>query len=123
MGIQHRIDGNIVELIISGQLSIDDLLAGFCLMLDDEHLPSQALVLINVTASEVIPPIEVIERIASILSAGRKKLGRRLAILVAQTVRYGRARQLGMMLEFAGIVSQPFYDRKTAVEWLRSEQA
>jgi len=120
MGIQHHIEGDIVELILAGHFSIDALLTGFRVMLEDEHLPPKSLVLINVTESEEIPPLEVIERIASILSAGRGKLGPRLAILVAQTVRYGRARQLGMMLEYVGIVSQPFYDRKTAVEWLRT---
>ena len=91
-------------------------------MIEDEHLPANSLVLINVMDSEEIPPVEVIERIASILSAGREKLGTRIAILVAQTVRYGRARQLGMMLEYAGILSQPFYDRKTAVAWLHGEE-
>ncbi len=91
-------------------------------MIEDEHLPSNSLVLINVTDSEEIPPLEVIEQISSILSGGRKKLGSRIAIVVAQTVRYGRARQLGMLLEYAGIQSQPFYDRKTAVEWLHAEE-
>lgn len=121
MGIRHCIDGDMVEIIVAGHFSIDELLTGFSLTLEDEHLPSNSLVLINVTASEEIPPVEVIERIASILSAGREKLGSRMAILVAHSVRYGRARQLGMMLEYAGILSQPFYDRKTAVEWLQSE--
>jgi hypothetical protein len=92
-------------------------------MIEDEHLPPKSLVLINVTESEEIPQLEVIERIASILSAGREKLGSHIAILVSQTVRYGRARQLGMMLEYVGIVSQPFYDRKTAVAWLHGEEA
>jgi hypothetical protein len=108
---------------VAGHFSIDELLTGFRLMLEDEHLPSNSLVLINVMASEEIPPLEVIERLSSILSAGREKLGSRIAILVAQTVRYGRARQLGMLLEYAGILSQPFYDRKTAVEWLQAEEA
>jgi hypothetical protein len=121
MGILHRIDGDIVEVIVAGHFSSDELLTGFRLMLEDEHLPSNSLVLINATASEEIPPLEVIERLSSILSAGRKKLGPRLAILVAHTVRYGKARQLGMLLENAGILSQPFYDRKAAVEWLQSE--
>jgi hypothetical protein len=123
MGILHCIDGDIVELMLAGHFSIDELLTGFRLMLEDERLPPKSLVLINVTESEVIPPLEVIERIAAILSAGREKLGPRIAILVAQTVRYGRARQLGMLLEYAGILSQPFYDRKTAVEWLQTGEA
>jgi hypothetical protein len=122
MGILHRIEGDIVELIVTGHFPVDELINGFRLMLEDEHLPSNSLVLINVMGSEEIPPVEVIERIASILSAGRKKLGPRMAIIVSQTVRYGRARQLGMMLEYAGILSQPFYDRKTAVAWLHGEE-
>ena len=123
MGILHRIDGNIVEIIVAGHFSIDELLTGFSLMLEDEHLPSNSLVLVNVTDSEEIPPFEVIKQISLILSAGREKIGSRIAILVANTVRYGRARQLGMLLEYAGLQSQPFYDRKTAVEWLQAEEA
>lgn len=122
MGILHRIDGDIVEIIVAGHFSIDELLTGFRLMIEDEHLPPDSLVLINVTDSEEIPPFEVIKQISMILSAGSKKLGSRIAIVVAQTVRYGRARQLGMLLEYAGLQSQPFYDRKTAVEWLHAEE-
>ena len=122
MGILHRIDGDIVEIIVAGHFSIDELLTGFRLMIEDEHLPPNSLVLINVTDSEEIPPFEVIKQISMILSAGSKKLGSRIAIVVAQTVRYGRARQLGMLLEYAGLQSQPFYDRKTAVEWLHAEE-
>jgi hypothetical protein len=122
MGILHRTDGDIVEIIVAGHFSIDELLAGFRLMIEDEHLPPNSLVLINVTDSEEIPPFEVIKQISMILSAGSKKLGSRIAIVVAQTVRYGRARQLGMLLEYAGLQSQPFYDRKTAVEWLHAEE-
>jgi hypothetical protein len=123
MGILHRTDGDIVEIIVAGHFSIDELLTGFRLMIEDEHLPPNSLVLINVTDSEEIPPFEVIKQISMILSAGSKKLGSRIAIVVAQTVRYGRARQLGMLLEYAGLQSQPFYDRKTAVEWLHAEEA
>jgi hypothetical protein len=123
MGILHRIDGDIVEIIVTGHVSVDELLNGFRLMLEDEHLPSKSLLLVNVTASEVVPPFEVIERISSILSTGREKLGPRIGIFVANTVRYGKARQLGMMLEYAGLLSQPFYDRKTAVEWLHGKEA
>ncbi|MGC1454484.1 MAG: hypothetical protein WA946_04780 [Nitrospirota bacterium] len=122
MGILHRIDGDIVEIIVAGHFSIDELLTGFRLTIEDEHLPPNSLVLINVTDSEEIPPFEVIKQISMILSAGSKKLGSRIAIVVAQTVRYGRARQLGMLLEYAGLQSQPFYDRKTAVEWLHAEE-
>ena len=123
LGIHHRIDGDIVEITVAGHFSIDELLTGFRLMLEDENLPSKSPVLVNVSDSEEVPPLEVIEQISSILSAGREKLGSRIAILVAHAMRYGRARQLGMLLEYAGILSQPFYDRKTAVEWLRAKES
>jgi len=123
MGIQHRIDGDIVEVIVAGHFSIDELLNGFRLMIEDENLPHKSPVLVNVTDSEEIPPLETIEQISSILSAGREKLGSRLAILVANTIRYGRARQLGMLLESTGIQSQPFYDRNSAMLWLQAEES
>jgi hypothetical protein len=122
MGLQHRIDDGVVEMVVAGRFSVDELLAGFREMLEDEDLPPDALVLINGTASEVLPPYEVMERIASTLTGGREKLGTRLAFLVAHTVRFGKARQLGALLEPAGIFSQPFYDREEAIRWLKADE-
>lgn len=42
MGILHRIDGDIVEILVAGHFSIDELLTGFRLMIEDEHLPQFA---------------------------------------------------------------------------------
>jgi hypothetical protein len=67
----------------------------------------------------VIPPVEIIERIAEIIREGRERLGARLAVLVASSVRYGRAPRLGVWLEEAGIASKPFHERDEAIEWLR----
>jgi hypothetical protein len=118
MGIEHRIDGQVVELFVQGSFTIDELLSGFRCVLRDARLPPNAHLLIDVTASEEIPPLSVVERIAAILCMGRAKLAPRVAVLVAHTVRYGRARQLGAMLESGGLTAQPFYERSKAVSWL-----
>ncbi|UCD25029.1 MAG: hypothetical protein JSW51_03655 [Gemmatimonadota bacterium] len=75
--------------------------------------------MINVTDSEEIPALDVIRLIAATLNANSDKVATRLAVLLANEVRYGRARQLGVLLEAGGIESEPFYEKEAAVEWLR----
>ena len=119
MGIRHLIENDTVEVIVDGQFALEELLEGFRQMLADEKLPSRALILINVTESKILPPSQVIEQIATLLGTKRDRLGNRLAVLVSHTVRFGIARQLGAFLENSDINAQPFYDRKTAIEWLQ----
>lgn len=121
MNITHKIGADLVEIEISGKFSLDELYAGFEAMIHDPALPERARLMINVTASEVLPPVEVIERIAMILGGARKKLSGRVAVLVAQEVRYGRARQLGVFLSNYGLEAQPFYERDEAAKWLAED--
>lgn len=118
MGITHQINEDIVEIIVQGQLTIEELLSGFRRVLADDDLPRQARVLINVTASDVIPSVEAMHRIAAVLCSRRERVAPRLAVLVTHAVRFGKARQLGAMLEFEGLAVQPFYDRSQALLWL-----
>ena len=121
MPVQHRIDGTIVEMVLAGSFSIEELLAGLRRMLEDERLPENASVLINVTESEVIPPAHVAKQVASVIAGGRERLGPRLAVVVAHSVRFGIARQLGVWLESSGLTLEPFYQRAEAVAWLKGE--
>ncbi|MHB0915070.1 MAG: hypothetical protein ACYC5A_08865 [Thermoleophilia bacterium] len=121
MGVEYHIEGELVELRVAGDFTIDELLDGFRSMLAEESLPARAQVIIDVTASQVIPSAAVIEQIAAIIDSAREKLAPRLAVLVAQEVRIGKARQLGFMLQGAGIQVEPFYDREAAVNYLASQ--
>ena len=120
MSINHTIDGTVVEIIVQGHITIDELLAGFGRVLEDGNIPSRANMMINVIDSQVIPSLETMEQIAAILASGQRQFASRLAVLVGNPVRFGRARQLGALLEFKGLVVRPFYDRREAMEWILS---
>ena len=88
-------------------------------MVSDPALPPSAPLLIDVSASETLPPGEALQAIASILATSCDRLGARIAVLVATPVRYGLARQLGAWLDPCGLSVRPFHERAAAVEWLR----
>ena len=119
MPVGHRVDGDLVELTVTGAVSGPELISGFKSMLEDDRLPSEALVLVDVVHSEAHAPPDVMHRIAMLLRAKSNERPSRIAILVAHPVRYGLARQLGARLEPAGIHAQPFHDRDAALSWLR----
>lgn len=123
MGVEHHIDGQLVELRVAGEFTIDELLDGFRSMLVDESVPSAAQVIIDVTASKVIPSAAAIEQVAAVIASAQAKLAPRLAVLVAHEVRIGKARQLGFMLQSSGIQVEPFYEREAAVEYLLAHSA
>lgn len=121
MSIHHQTNNGIVEIFIRGQISRDDLFAGFEKMVNDNDLPRGVHILINVTKSSKLPPLAAVERVASILGRSNRKFSKRVAVLVSERVRYGRARQLGAFLERYGTISQPFYDLEAAIAWLEEE--
>ena len=127
MGISTEVMDDYTEVIVRDQVSPEELFSGFdrALSLNKENtgLPVAhgSNLLINVTESEVLPPISVIERVAGIIAHAHGGFTGRVAILVSQKVRYGRARQLGVFLAEHGITSEPFYVRDEALIWLKNK--
>jgi len=127
MAITHHIRENYVEIIISGRSLPEQLFAGFERVLSSNRdtaakpLPPGMHLLINVTQSEELPPLSVVERIAGIIANSGGGFSGRVAVLVNHTARYGRARQLGAFLAGYSIASEPFYNREEALSWLRNK--
>ena len=125
MAITHNIRKNYVEIIISGRSSPEQLFAGFERVLSGvrdattKPLIPGTYLLINVTKSEELPPLGVVERIAGIIANSGGGFSGRVAVLVNHMARYGRARQLDAFLAGYGIASEPFYNRKEALSWLQ----
>jgi hypothetical protein len=118
MGIATQINKDFAELIISGRITTELLYTAIRDIINESLLRSHSGLLINVTGSDTLPPFSVMERIADIFGAAGKGKIRRVAILVANEVRYGRARQLAIFLEQYEIAASPFYDRTEAITWL-----
>jgi len=122
MPVTCSFDGRLAELVVAGRPPLEDIITGFQNMFRDPRFPDEALVLIDVAASDTLPPSDGMQRVADFISAQEKARSARIAILVADQVRYGLARQLGSRLDGRGILAQPFRERTAALTWLDSEQ-
>jgi hypothetical protein len=130
MAITHNIEDNYAEIIIVGQFSTEELFDGFEKLLsgvskqagtNDKEKGMGVDLLINVTGSEELPPMGAIERVAGIIAQSGSGFSGRVAVLVGEQLRYGRARQLGAFLSGYGISSEPFYIREDAIRWLKTQ--
>ena len=107
MAITHQIENNYAEIVIDGHFSTEELFDGFEELLtavgkkasssEGEEGMSVHL-LINVTSSEELPPMGAVERVAGIIAQSSSGFSGRVAVLVGEKLRYGRARQLGAFL-------------------------
>ena len=129
MAITHQIENNYAEIIINGHFSTEQLYDGFEELLSIVRKQAGASdveegmgvhLLINVTSSEELPPMGAVERVAGIIAQSSSGFSGRVAVLVGEKLRYGRARQLGAFLSGYGISSEPFYIRDDAIRWLKS---
>ena len=68
----------------------------------------------------VVLGVAAVERVAGIIAQSSSGFSGRVAVLVGEKLRYGRARQLGAFLSGYGISSEPFYIRDDAIRWLKS---
>ena len=129
MAITHHIEDDHVEIVIDGHFSTEELFDSFEELLSavkklagnsDGEKGMGVHLLINVTSSEELPPMGAVERVAGIIAQSSSGFSGRVAVLVGEKLRYGRARQLGAFLSGYGISSEPFYIRDDAVRWLKS---
>ena len=120
MPVVRQFSDGRIEIALSGKLTPEELFGAFTGSLDDPGAPSGAGLLIDVTASDTLPPSQALRGIAKIIAQRAEKLRGRMAVLVAHEVRYGLARQLGAWLEQDGIDVRPFHDRDEAITWLDS---
>jgi len=129
MTITHHIENDHAEIVIEGHFSTDELFDGFENLLSavrkragtsDGEKGIGVHLLINVTSSEELPPMGAVERVAGIIAQSSSGFSGRVAVLVGEKLRYGRARQLGAFLAGYGISSEPFYVRDDAIRWLQT---
>jgi hypothetical protein len=108
----------IAELGIAGEVEVAMIVAR--LEGNDGH--RSVPLLIDVTESAVLPKSVQLRRIGEAIVRHQGQDNLPVAVCVAQTVRYGLARQLGVFLETAGIELRPFTDREAAVACLTGNE-
>ncbi len=116
MSVKYNIDNDKIELLLENSFSIDEVLSTTQEALN--KITSPLPILVDVTRSEELKSGQELEKFAQFLRSNKDKITPRLAIVVAQAVRYGTGRQVGAHLEMGGIVSKPFYDKNQALVWL-----
>ena len=116
MGVKYNIDNEKIELFLENNFSIDDVINSTQKALD--QITSPLPILVDVSHSAELKTAEELNKFANFLSHQKDKIVPRLAIVVAQAVRYGTGRQVGAYLEMRDIENKPFYDRSQAIAWL-----
>jgi hypothetical protein len=116
MGVEYRVDDQKIEIILGENYSVGEVIDATERALEQAHKPLP--ILVDVTKSTEYQKEGALAQYADFLSTQHALIVPRLALVVAQAVRYGIARQLGAYLELKGIESLPFYDRDQAIHWL-----
>jgi hypothetical protein len=116
MSVKYTIDNEKIELLLENNFSIGEVVSSTQKALNKTTSPLP--ILVDVSHSAELKSVEELEKFVDFLNQNKDKIVPRLAIVVAQPVRYGTGRQIGVYLETAGIESKPFYDRNQALAWL-----
>ena len=120
MAVTFRVEPDHLELKLVGPVALDDVIANLDAGLQQPAVEAPVRLLIDVTASELVPDQDGLRRIATLISTDFASREGRVAVLVAEELRFGLARQIGAYLENHGIAARPFWERSAALSWLQS---
>ena len=121
MPISYSLSQSVLVFTVEGRVTTAEGLATFEQGIASVPPGTRPDVLIDVTKSEELRSYETMMRLADLLGAHSASLGGRIAVLVSTQGRFGKARQLGMLVEEHGLDARPFHDRPAAVSWLQGE--
>lgn len=122
MAVSYRIDEDLVEIVVVGEVTVDDVIGQIHASVQDPDLRPPTHLLLNVTESELLPHKEDVPRLAAALAAVQHQMGGRIAVLVAHPVRFGLARQISAFLRGDGVQLMPFLEREQACLWLQGHE-
>ena len=118
MGVSYRsVDGR-AELEVVGPVTTEDVRESLHAALAQPDIAVPVQLLIDVTHSELVPDQDGLRSIASLIAADFGERGGRVAVHVAEELRFGLARQIGAFLESYDINARPFWERLEAESWL-----
>lgn len=117
----YLLQENLLELAFEGRFTTTDALSALDQGVAATTPGSRPNVLIDVTRSRELQELGELRELARGFAEQSDALGRRVAVLVVEPVRYGIARQLGALLDQHGFESRAFRDRDEALTWLGGE--
>ncbi len=118
MPVSYSLSESVLEVTLVGHYTVEEVLAAFEQGL--AAIPSGAKpgILINVSRSGEFAGLLDFVRLAGLLGEHADSLSGRIGALVSDSVRFGLAQQLGVLVENYGLEAAPFEDRDAAVDWL-----
>lgn len=120
MAVTFRVLEDHIELRPVGAVTVDDVIEQLNAALLDPSVAEPVRLLIDVTESKLVPDQNGLRRIATIIAADFDSRDGRVAVLVAEKLRFGMARQIGAYLEGSGIRARPFWELAAAASWLQT---
>ena len=122
MPVTYRIDDDVVQMTLDGDIPPDDVLRTFDHVLVDPTCPPRFVLLFDVRKSTSLArrPTEDIIRVASYLGPHKERVAR-CAVVATEDVHFGLSRIGAAFCEAGGVVTNVFRDRDEAMAWLRSD--
>ena len=120
MGIDYRIDDDVIIVTIHGVVFYEDVAEVFDKVASDSAFRKPARILFDGRFSEYGPPLTDIHALADRLGSSRAFGGSCWAMVAApDSLMYGLGRMFGSFLEIRGLRGEHFTDLDKARKWLR----
>jgi hypothetical protein len=120
MPVAYEFDGNVIVLRAADTYATSDLKVAVLEALDDERLPRQAVMLLDLRESRSLQQrtADDVRDMARFLVAHGKRFGNRLAVVAPGDLGFGLMRLGAVTAETGGVSTEVFRDIAAAREWL-----
>jgi hypothetical protein len=121
MSVNYKLNEDVIEMILSGTTTPDEVIKAFHQALENESTPEEFFILLDVRNSTSLatrPTAEII-RVAEYLGPFQDRV-KRCAVLATENVHFGLSRLGAVYSETAGVMTSVFRDKDEALAWLHS---
>ena len=118
MPVSYSLSDSVLEFTFEGRTTSAEAFAAVEQGIASVPPGTRPGVLIDATKSEELKSYETMKMLAELLGAHSASLSGRIGVLVSTQARFGKARQLGALVEEHGLEARPFQDRPAALSWL-----
>jgi hypothetical protein len=121
MSVTYLINDDVVEMILNGTSTPDEVIKIFHQALEDTATPEEFVLLLDVRNSTSLAtrPTADIIRVAEYLGPFQDRV-KRCAVLASENIHFGLSRLGAVYSETAGVMTSVFRDKTEAVDWLHA---
>lgn len=121
MSASYRLQEDVVTVTVEGVTAPDAVIKCFHEALDDETVPDEFFLLVDVRKSTSLAtrPTQDIIRVAEYIGPFQDRI-KRCAVLATEKVHFGLSRLGAVYSETAGVMTSVFRDEDEAIAWLHS---